>query len=92
MDRANSAVELKPRIRLYRTMHSACVYENTWPMWRAPDTVGGGVSTEYTGAFDEGSKAWQRSVSHSACAAGSIALGSYGAERGEEGSAKACVA
>src|SRR5262245_65588141 len=63
-------------------MHSACVYENTCPMWRLPDTVGGGVSTEKTGAVDFGSNAWTPSRSHTACASGSMRLGSYAPSRG----------
>src|SRR5689334_11810405 len=67
-------------------MHSACVYENTCPMWRLPDTVGGGVSTENTGFLDAGSNACARSFSHSACAAASTAFASYPCERGRGGS------
>ena len=59
-------------------MHSACVYENTCPMCRLPDTVGGGVSTENTSAFDAGSKRWTPSRSQSSWAARSIVFGSYG--------------
>ena len=29
-------------------MVSVCVYENTWPTWSDPLTVGGGVSIAYT--------------------------------------------
>ncbi len=35
-------------MRWKRATVSVCVYDMTWPMWREPETVGGGVSIEYT--------------------------------------------
>ena len=72
-------------------MLSACVYEKMCPRWRCPETVGGGVSMEKTGAGLAGSKAWHRSRSQRAWAAGSIDFGSYGASRGEAGGGGARV-
>jgi hypothetical protein len=49
-------------------------------MWRLPDTVGGGVSTENTFSGSRrpaaSSNAWHRSASQSACAAASTAFAS----------------
>src|SRR5215470_9748556 len=35
-------------MRWKRATRSVWVYENTWPTWSEPLTVGGGVSIEYT--------------------------------------------
>jgi len=42
----NGFSTLKPCILLYRAMKSCCASPNACPMWRVPDTVGGGVSNE----------------------------------------------
>ena len=46
-------------------------------MWMRPDSVGGGVSMEYTGLLLSGSNLKTFSSSQNFCTLGSISFGSY---------------